>query len=40
MKSLSEVAENVLGALAAYWISLWVLAGALEVALDLSLIHI
>lgn len=34
MKSLSEVAENVLGALAAYWISLWVLAGALEVALD------
>ena len=26
MKSLSEVAESVLGALAAYWISLWVLA--------------
>ena len=36
MKSLSEVAENVLSALAAYWISLWVLAGALEVALDSS----
>jgi hypothetical protein len=36
VKSLSEVAESVLGALAAYWISLWVLAGALEVALDAS----
>jgi signal transduction histidine kinase len=36
VKSLSEVAETVLSALAAYWISLWVLAGALEVALDES----